>query len=108
MRMMHGSELNYDRESVKESKGQQHEIACYSWTSASGEVKPLMFKLKDESGEIRTFDRLHVNSSRKLLYCGIGSYEFDCDVRVSGISVNLTLQYFPEQCKWYLLTKIFS
>jgi hypothetical protein len=101
MIISNGSELNYDKESVSAPKGQR-EIACYSWTTAKGVVTPLMFKLMDEGGEIHTFDRIQVNFSEQKLFCGIPAYEYNCDVTVNGLVVNLTLQYFPERCKWYL------
>lgn len=100
-----GSDLNYNQENIDAPKGRQREIACYSWTTAAGVITPLLFKLKDEDGVIQSFDKIHVNFSEKKLYCGIPSLEFNCDVIINGIKVNLILQYYPETCKWYLLEK---
>jgi hypothetical protein len=105
MLVPNGSDLNYNTENIASPRGRQREIACYSWTTASGVVTPVMFKIMDENEEIHTFNRVHVNFSQKKIYCGIPSFEFNCDVLVNGITINLTLQYFPEHCKWYLYEK---
>ncbi len=101
-----GSDLNYNQANIDSPpKGKQRPIACYSWTTASGTVTPLMFKLKDEEGILQCFNKIRVVFSEKKIYCGIPSYEYNCDVLVNGILVNLTLQYYPETCKWFLLEK---
>ena len=105
MLVPHGSDLNYNLESVASPKGRQRDIACCSWTTASGTVTPVMFKIMDEQGEIHTVDRVHVNFREKKLYCGIPSFEYNCDIILGGITVNVILQYFPEQCKWCLYEK---
>ena len=64
--------------------------------------RPILFKMQDEDGIIRTFDKIHVNHSEKKLYAGIPSYEFDCDIFVNGLLVKVLLQYFPEDCRWTL------
>lgn len=66
------------------------------------QVTPILFKMQDEDGIIRTFDKIHVNHSEKKLYAGIPSYEFDCDIFVNGLLVKVLLQYFPEDCRWTL------
>lgn len=100
-----GSNLNYTQENIDVPKGKQREIACYSWTTASGVITPVMFKVKEESGEIRTFDCIQVKLREQKIYCGIPSFEFHCDVLVGGINVYKVLQYFPERSKWYLLER---
>ena len=35
-------------------KGEQHEIACECWFTCSGKTTPIMIKIEDEDGEIRT------------------------------------------------------
>ena len=98
-----GSDLNYTEENIDTPKWKQREIACYNWTTASGVITPVMFKTKEENGEIRTFDRINVNFREKKIYCGIPSYEYHCDVLVKGVKTYKILQYFPERLKWYLL-----
>ena len=100
-----GSDLNYNQENIDTPKGVQKEIACMSWSTTEGEVTPLLFKLKDEDGIIQTFDKIHVNYSEKKLYCGIPSFEYNCNVIINGIKVTLILQRYPETGKWYLLEK---
>ena len=98
-----GSDLNYTEENIDTPKWKQQEIACYSWTTASGQVTPVMFKTKEENGEIRTFDRINVHTRKKKIYCGIPSYEYHCEVLVNGVKTYKTLQYFPERSKWFLV-----
>ena len=98
-----GSNLNYTQENIEKPKGRQREIGCYSWTTAGGTITPVMFKVKEDSGEIRTFDNIHVNLAEKKIYCGIPSFEYHCNVLVNGTATSKILQYFPEQSKWYLL-----
>jgi hypothetical protein len=102
MLVPNGSNLNYNQENITSPKGQQRPIACYSWTTASGVVTPVMFKIMDENEEIHTINRVHVNFRHKKIYCGIPSFEYNCDVLINGTTVNVTLQHFPEHCKWYL------
>jgi hypothetical protein len=105
MLVPHGSNLNYNQENISSPKGRQQEIACLSWMTATGAVMPVMFKIMGENEEIHTFNRIRVNFSEKKIYCGIPSFEYNCDVPVNGINMNLTLQFFPEHCKWYLYEK---
>ncbi|MCL2718626.1 MAG: hypothetical protein FWE14_07570 [Lachnospiraceae bacterium] len=100
-----GSDLNYSQENIETPKGRQREIACYSWTTASGVTTPVMFKTKEDNGEIQTFDRVNVNFMERKIYCGIPSFEYHCDVLINGVSISKILQYFPERSKWYLLER---
>ena len=95
-------DINYNSEAEWKPKRNRKEIACCSWTTASGQVTPILFKMQDEDGIIRTFDKIPVNHSEKKLYAGIPSYEFDCDIFVNGLLVKVLLQYFPEDCRWTL------
>ncbi|MCL2051222.1 MAG: hypothetical protein FWG91_05795 [Lachnospiraceae bacterium] len=98
-----GSDLNYNQENIEAPKGWQREIACYSWTTASGVITPVMFKVREENGEIRTFNQVKVNFTEKKIYCGIPSFEYHCDVLINGVLVYKILQYFPERSRWFLL-----
>ena len=64
-------DINYNSEAEWKPKRNRKEIACCSWTTASGQVTPILFKMQDEDGIIRTFDKIHVNHSEKKLYAGI-------------------------------------
>ena len=86
------NDINYNHETEERPKKNRKEIACCSWTTASGQIIPILFKMQDEEGLVRTFSKIHVNHSSKKLYAGIPSYEFDCDVLVNGLVVNVLLQ----------------
>ena len=96
------NDINYHSEAEERPKKNRKEIACCSWTTASGQIIPILFKMQDEEGMIRTFNKIHVNHSAKKLYAGIPSYEFDCDILVKGLVVNVLLQYYPEDSRWTL------
>lgn len=96
-------DINYCTESVQSPKGKQKEIACFSWTTASGDVTPIMFKMPDEDGVIQTFDKIHILHSERKLYAGIVSYEFSCELLVNGLTLTVMLIYYPETCKWVLI-----
>ena len=96
-------DINYCTESVSTPHGTQKEIACFSWTTASGVVTPLMFKMLDEDGVIQTFDKIHILHNERKLYAGIVSYEFYCNLLVNGLTLQVTLIYYPETCRWVLV-----
>ena len=96
------NDINYNHQAEERPKKNRKEIACCSWTTASGQIIPILFKMQDEEGLVRTFSKIHVNHSSKKLYAGIPSYEFDCDVLVNGLVVNVLLQYYPEDSRWTL------
>lgn len=98
-------DLHDCKESIPTPKSRQKDIACCSWTTASGQMTPVFFKMQDEDGIIQTFDKIHVNCCEKKLYAGIPSYEFDCNILVNGLKLNVFLLYYPESCRWVLLEK---
>ena len=89
-------DINYNSEAEWKPKRNRKEIACCSWTTASGQVTPILFKMQDEDGIIRTFDKIHVNHSEKKLYAGIPSYEFDCDIFVTNESTTANMKHYDE------------
>ena len=63
-------------------KGKQREIACQCWFTSKGRVTPLMLKIEDEDGEIRTVRQIHVLSQEEKKYAGVRSLEFDCIITI--------------------------
>ena len=43
-------------------RGRQKDIACQCWFTSTGEIMPLMLKVKDEDGEIRAIKEITVHS----------------------------------------------
>ncbi len=96
-------DVNYCEENISLPQGKQREIACFSWTTASGEVIPIMFKMPDEDGVIQTFDKIHVIHTEKKRYAGTPSYEYHCELMVNGLRLEVLLLFYPETCKWVLV-----
>ena len=84
-------------------KGKQREIGCQCWFSSKGKVIPLMLKVQDEDGEIRTIRQIQVLSQEEKLYAGIASIEFDCIITILGQQINTHLIYYKEENKWVLV-----
>ena len=51
-------------------KGKQKEIACQCWFTSKGKVTPLMLKIEDEDGEIRTVRQIQVLTQEEKRYAG--------------------------------------
>ena len=84
-------------------KGKQREIACQCWFTSKGKVTPLMLKIQDEDGEIRTIRQIQVLSQEEKMYAGIASLEFDCIVTIMGQQINVQMIYYKEENRWVLV-----
>ena len=84
-------------------KGKQKEIACECWFSSKGRVIPLMLKIEDEDGEIRTIRQIEVLSQEEKRYAGVRSLEFDCNITVLGQKIGVQLIYYKEENRWELV-----
>lgn len=86
-------------------RGEQVEIACQSWTTCSGKTTPIMIKIEDEDGEIRTIRQIQVHSQEKKQFCGIPSEEFDCTIVILGQKIPVKLIHYMTEGKWVLVYK---
>lgn len=84
-------------------KGKQREIACQCWFTSKGKVTPLMLKVQDEDGEIRTVRQIQVHSQEEKMYAGVPSIEFDCTITILEQQINVWLIYYKEENKWVLV-----
>ena len=101
--MAFGRGTNTQKADVGPVKGRQREIGCQCWFSSKGKVIPLMLKVQDEDGEIRTIRQIQVLSQEEKLYAGIASLEFDCIITILGQQINTHLIYYKEENKWVLV-----
>ena len=83
-------------------KGKQREIACHCWFSSKGKVIPLMLKIEDEDGEIRTIRQIEVLSQEEKRYAGVRSLEFDCIITIMEQKIGVQLIYYKEENRWVL------
>ena len=84
-------------------KGKQREIGFQCWFSSKGKVIPLMLKVQDEDGEIRTIRQIQVLSQEEKLFAGIASLEFNCIITILGQRISTRLIYYKEENKWVLV-----
>ncbi len=83
-------------------KGKQREIACQCWFTSKGRVMPVMIKIQDEDGEIRTIKQIRINSCEEKMYAGISTLEFDCTITILEQEINVWLLYYKEENRWML------
>jgi hypothetical protein len=79
------------------------EIACLSWTSSTGDITPISFKMLDDYGVVRTFNRLRVLHSEEKRCHGITAKEFKCELIVNGFTIVIRIALFGNDLKWYLI-----
>lgn len=84
-------------------KGKQREIACQCWFTSKGRVTPLMLKIEDEDGEIRTVRQIQVLTQEEKKYAGVRSLEFDCIITILEQQIDVQLIYYKEENRWTLV-----
>ena len=84
-------------------KGKQKEIACQCWFTSKGKVTPLMLKVQDEDGEIRTVHQIQVLSQEEKKYAGVRSLEFACIITILEQQIEVQLIYYKEENRWVLV-----
>ena len=83
-------------------RGIQKKVACESWFTSTGKAMPLMVKVEDENGEIRTIREIMVHSYEKKMYAGVPSIEYDCTLTVENRRIRVWLIYYPTENQWVL------
>ena len=101
--MAFGIGTNTQKEDAGFIKGKQREIACQCWFSSKGKVIPLMLKIEDEDGEIRTIRQIEVLSQEEKRYAGVRSLEFDCNITFLEQKIGVQLIYYKEENRWVLV-----
>lgn len=84
-------------------RGKQREIACQCWFTSKGKITPLMLKIQDEDGEIRTVKQIQVHSQEEKMYAGVASVEFDCTITILEQQIGVRLIYYKEENRWVLV-----
>ena len=75
-------------------QGRQKDIACQCWFTSTGEIMPLMLKVKDEGGEIQVIKEITVHSKELKRYAGNPSIEFECTLWVREQRMRAKLIYY--------------
>ena len=101
--MAFGIGTNTQKEDAGFVRGKQKEIACQCWFTSKGKVTPLMLKVQDEYGEIRTVRQIRVLSQEEKRYAGVRSLEFDCNIIILEQKIGVQLIYYKEENRWVLV-----
>ena len=94
--------INTQKADAGAVRGTQREVACECWFTSSGKLTPLMIKVQDEDGEIRTIRQITVHSQEKKMYAGIPSIEFDCTLTILEQTIQARLIYYQTESRWVL------
>ncbi len=101
--MAFGIGTNTEKADAGFIKGKQREIACECWFTSKGRVTPLMLKIEDEDGEIRTVRQIQVLTQEEKRYAGVRSLEFDCVITILEQKIDVQLIYYKEENRWTLV-----
>ena len=75
--------------------------------SASGEIRPLRFRMEDEEHQLLRVDIDQVISSRRIQYVGIEAQIFLCRAMVSGVQWLFELKYTVRSHSWCLFRRVY-
>lgn len=84
-------------------KGKRIKVACERWFTSEGKMTPIMVKVKNEDGEIRTFRSLVVLAQEKLFGGCSPSMEFLCRITVHGQEREAVLRYKHGNRTWEMI-----
>ena len=101
--MAFGIGINSQQADAGQIKGRQREVACQCWFTSTGKITPMMLKIRDEDGEIRTVRRIRVLAREEKMYAGIPSLEFDCVITILEQEISVKLVYYKEENRWVLV-----
>lgn len=82
-------------------------IDVISVCSASGEIRPLRFRMEDEQHQLLRVDIDEIISTRPIQYVGIEAHIFLCRATVQGKKWLFELKYTIRTHCWCLLRKVY-
>lgn len=81
-------------------------IDCISICSASGEIRPLRFRMENEEHRLLRVDIDEVISARHIQYVGIEATIFLCRAVVEGVQWLFELKYTIRSHSWCLFRRV--
>ena len=75
--------------------------------SASGEIRPLRFRMEDEKHQLLRVDIDEIISSKLIQYVGIEAKIFLCRATIEGKRRLFELRYTVRSHSWCLLRKVY-
>lgn len=100
--MAFGIGVNSYQPSGGRIRGIQRKVACECWFTSTGKMIPLMLKIEDEDGQIRTIRQIRVHSQEKRMYAGVLSVEYDCTLLLENREIRAWLIYYQTEGRWVL------
>ena len=82
-------------------------VDVISMCSASGDIRPLRFRMEDEDHRLLRIDIDEIVSSRPIQYVGIEALIFLCRATVHGKETLFELRYTVRSHSWCLLRKVY-
>lgn len=82
-------------------------VDVISMCSASGDIRPLRFRMEDEKHQLLRVDIEEVISCRFVQYVGIEAQIFLCRATVRGKKWLFELRYTIRSHNWCLLRKVY-
>ena len=82
-------------------------VDVISVCSANGDIRPLRFRMEDESHQLLKVDIDEVISSKQIQYVGIEAQVFLCSATVRGKKWLFELKYTIRSHCWCLLRKVY-
>ena len=81
-------------------------IDVISVCSADGEIRPLRFRMEDETHQLLRVDIAEVISMKPIQYVGIEAKIFLCRATVEGKHILFELKYTIRTHSWCLMRKV--
>ena len=75
--------------------------------SADGEIKPLRFRIEDDTHQLLRVDIDEIISARDIQYVGIEAQIFLCRATVQGKKCLFELKYTIRSHRWCFLRKVY-
>ena len=87
--------------------GTIYPVDVIAMCSASGDIRPLRFRMEDEDHQLLRVDIEEIISSRPIQYVGIEAQIFLCRATVRGKQTLFVLRYMIRSHSWCLLRKVY-
>ena len=82
-------------------------VDVISVCSADGEIKPLRFRMEDETHQLLRIDIEEIVSAKEIQYVGIEAQIFLCKATVQGRPWMFELKYTIRSHSWCLFRRVY-
>lgn len=88
----------------KELSGMRIPIAVKAWSTASGEVRPLMFKYKDYEGILQTVNEIKISRCDEMVYFSEKCKVYHCRTQQNNCAKEFRIVFYYERSlKWEMV-----